>query len=89
VAGAGRLRAELLSPALSAEDRLAVLTPPEREVLALVGEGLSNEEIGAAMFLSPATARTHVSHAMTKLRVRDRAQLVAVAYRTGPVKPQP
>jgi DNA-binding NarL/FixJ family response regulator len=72
----------------AAEGRLAVLTPREREVLALVGEGLSNDEIGAAMFLSPATARTHVSHAMTKLDARDRAQLVVVAYQTGLVKRQ-
>ena len=71
----------------AAEDRLAVLTPREREVLALVGEGLSNEEIGAAMFLSPATARTHVSHAMVKLGARDRAQLVVIAYQTGLVSP--
>jgi DNA-binding NarL/FixJ family response regulator len=66
-----------------AEDRLAVLTQREREVLALVGQGLSNDEIGARLFLSPATARTHVSHAMAKLRARDRAQLVVVAYQTG------
>ncbi len=73
----------------AAEDRLAVLTPREREVLALVGEGLSNDEIGGAMFLSPATARTHVSHAMVKLGARDRAQLVVIAYQTGLVSPQP
>jgi DNA-binding NarL/FixJ family response regulator len=66
-----------------AEDRLAVLTQRERQVLALVGEGLSNDEIGAQLFLSPATARTHVSHAMAKLGARDRAQLVVVAYQTG------
>lgn len=67
----------------SAEERLAVLTAREREVLALVGQGMSNEEIGAALFLSPATARTHVSRAMVKLGARDRAQLVVIAYRTG------
>lgn len=67
----------------SAEDRLGVLTDREREVLALVGQGMSNDEIGAALFLSPATARTHVSRAMTKLAARDRAQLVVIAYRTG------
>jgi DNA-binding NarL/FixJ family response regulator len=66
-----------------AEDRLAVLTQRERQVLALVGQGLSNDEIGAQLFLSPATARTHVSHAMAKLRARDRAQLVVIAYETG------
>lgn len=69
------------------EDRLAVLTQREREVLALVGQGLSNDEIGAELFLSPATARTHVSHAMAKLNARDRAQLVVIAYRTGLVTP--
>jgi DNA-binding NarL/FixJ family response regulator len=72
----------------AAEDRLAVLTPREREVLALVGQGLSNDEIGAAMVLSPATARTHVSRAMTKLGARDRAQLVVIAYQTGLVSPR-
>ncbi len=73
--------------ARTAEDRLAVLTEREREVLALVGQGLSNQEIGAALFLSPATARTHVSRAMAKLGARDRAQLVVIAYRTGLVSP--
>jgi DNA-binding NarL/FixJ family response regulator len=72
-----------------AEDRLAVLTQREREVLALVGEGLSNDEIGAKLFLSPATARTHVSRAMAKLAARDRAQLVVVAYQTGLVSRRP
>ena len=72
-----------------AEDRLAVLTQRERQVLALVGQGLSNEEIGAHLFLSPATARTHVSHAMAKLGARDRAQLVVIAYQTGLVSRQP
>jgi DNA-binding NarL/FixJ family response regulator len=71
----------------AAEDRLSVLTQREREVLALVGRGLSNDEIGTALFLSPATARTHVSHAMGKLGARDRAQLVVIAYETGLVQP--
>ena len=75
------------SAAHAAEDRLAVLTEREREVLALVGQGLSNDEIGAELFLSPATARTHVSHAMVKLGARDRAQLVVIAYQTGLVTP--
>jgi DNA-binding NarL/FixJ family response regulator len=69
------------------EDRLKVLTEREREVLALVGRGLSNDEIGVALSLSPATARTHVSHAMVKLGARDRAQLVVIAYQTGLVSP--
>jgi DNA-binding NarL/FixJ family response regulator len=72
-----------------AEDRLAVLTQREREVLALVGEGLSNHEIAERLTLSPATARTHVSRVMVKLGARDRAQLVVVAYRTGLVDPHP
>jgi DNA-binding NarL/FixJ family response regulator len=71
------------------EDRLAVLTQREREVLALVGQGMSNDEVGAELHLSPATARTHVSHAMGKLGARDRAQLVVIAYQTGLVSPQP
>jgi len=72
-----------------AEDRLAVLTQRERQVLALVGQGLSNDDIGAQLFLSPATARTHVSHAMAKLGARDRAQLVVIAYQTGLVSRRP
>jgi DNA-binding NarL/FixJ family response regulator len=72
-----------------AEDRLAVLTQREREVLALVGEGLSNQEIAERLVLSPATARTHVSRSMVKLRARDRAQLVVVAYQSGLVSPTP
>jgi DNA-binding NarL/FixJ family response regulator len=72
-----------------AEDRLAVLTQREREVLALVGQGLSNQEIAARLVLSLATARTHVSRTMVKLRARDRAQLVVVAYQTGLVSPTP
>ncbi|MFG3437102.1 response regulator [Nonomuraea sp. NPDC047897] len=75
--------------ARAAEDRLAVLTQREREVLALVGQGLSNHDIGAELFLSPATVRTHVSRAMAKLGARDRAQLVVIAYRTGLVSPAP
>jgi DNA-binding NarL/FixJ family response regulator len=71
----------------AADERLAVLTQREREVLALVGQGLSNEEIAAELTLSPATARTHVSRAMVKLGARDRAQLVVVAYQTGLVRP--
>jgi len=66
---------------------LAILTDREREVLALVGRGLSNSEIGAQLFVSPATAKAHVSHVMTKLYARDRAQLVVVAYESGLVRP--
>jgi RNA polymerase sigma factor (sigma-70 family) len=59
------------------------LTTREREVVALVAAGLSNEQIAERLVVSPATAKTHVSRAMGKLRTRDRAQLVALAYRTG------
>jgi DNA-binding NarL/FixJ family response regulator len=72
-----------------ADALLDALTQRERQVLALVGRGLSNDEIGAELHLSPATARTHVSHAMTKLGARDRAQLVVIAYETGLVVPGP
>jgi DNA-binding NarL/FixJ family response regulator len=66
---------------------LEVLTEREREIVALVGEGLSNDEIAARLVVSPATAKTHVSRAMIKLGVRDRAQLVVVAFQTGLVRP--
>ena len=66
---------------------LAVLTDREREVLALVGQGLTNQEIGESLFLSPLTAKTHVSRIMAKLLARDRVQLVVVAYETGLVRP--
>jgi DNA-binding NarL/FixJ family response regulator len=66
---------------------LAELTDREREVVALVGHGLSNQEIATRLFISPATARTHVSRAMGKLESRDRAQLVVFAYETGLVEP--
>jgi DNA-binding NarL/FixJ family response regulator len=63
--------------------RLRALTGREREVLALVAAGLSNDEIAARLVLSPATAKTHVSRIMTKTHVRDRAQLVILAYESG------
>jgi DNA-binding NarL/FixJ family response regulator len=66
--------------------RLAELTEREREVLGLIGEGLSNEEIATRLVVSPATARTHVSRAMVKLGARDRAQLVVIAYQSGLVR---
>jgi DNA-binding NarL/FixJ family response regulator len=59
------------------------LTTREREVVTLVADGLSNEEIAQRWYVSNATVRTHVSRAMTKLRARDRAQLVVFAYRYG------
>ena len=66
---------------------LAGLTGREREVLVLVAEGLSNDEIAARLFLSPLTSKTHVSRIMTKLDARDRAQLVVIAYESGLVAP--
>ncbi|WP_117210734.1 response regulator transcription factor [Allorhizocola rhizosphaerae] len=66
---------------------LEALTEREREVLALVGLGLSNEEIAGRLVVSPLTAKTHVSRAMIKLGARDRAQLVVFAYESGLVRP--
>ncbi|HEU0130349.1 MAG TPA: response regulator transcription factor [Mycobacteriales bacterium] len=66
---------------------MTVLTEREREVVALVAQGLTNDEIAARLVLSPATARTHVSRAMVKLQARDRAQLVVFAYQSGLVRP--
>ena len=68
-------------------NELDVLTEREREVMRLVAEGLSNHEIAGELFMSPATARTHVSRAMTKLGARDRTQLVVRAYESGLVRP--
>jgi DNA-binding NarL/FixJ family response regulator len=62
---------------------LASLTGREREVVALVAAGLSNDEIAARLVVSPLTAKTHVSRSMTKLAARDRAQLVVIAYEHG------
>ncbi|WJV50758.1 response regulator transcription factor [Streptomyces flavofungini] len=74
-------------PRAEARQRLAPLTDREREVLALVGRGLSNAEIGTRLLMSPLTAKTHVSRTMTKLGARDRAQLVVLAYETALVRP--
>jgi DNA-binding NarL/FixJ family response regulator len=63
--------------------QLDSLTEREREIVALVGEGLNNHEIAERLVVSPATARTHVSRAMVKLGARDRAQLVVFAYQSG------
>jgi DNA-binding NarL/FixJ family response regulator len=73
-------------PSRSAKE-LAVLTDREREVLQLVAGGQNNDEIAAGLYMSPATARTHVSRIITKLGARDRAQLVVLAYETGLVRP--
>jgi DNA-binding NarL/FixJ family response regulator len=66
---------------------LEELTPREREVLTLVGQGLSNTEIAERLVLSPLTAKTHVARLFMKLGARDRAQLVVLAYETGLVVP--
>ncbi len=68
-------------------DALDSLTEREREVLALVAEGLTNDEIAERLYLSPATARTHVGRILTKLTAHNRAQLVVLAYETGLVRP--
>ena len=74
-------------PAITKSDELEELTPREREVLALVGRGLSNAEIANELILSPLTAKTHVARLFSKLDARDRAQLVVVAYESGLVVP--
>ncbi|MFD8009583.1 response regulator [Streptomyces sp. NPDC058955] len=71
-----------------AEAKLEDLTGREREAVALVARGLSNDEIADRMVISPMTAKTHVNRAMTKLRARDRAQLVVLAYESGLVVPR-
>ena len=71
----------------AAEGALAELTEREREVMALVGIGLSNDEIARRLVVSPLTAKTHVSRTMVKLGARDRAQLVVLAYESGLVRP--
>ncbi|MCQ8193749.1 response regulator [Streptomyces rugosispiralis] len=78
---AGRVRAPEPGP------RLNALTDREREVMRLVAAGLANDEIAARLVLSPATVKTHVSRIMTKLDVRDRSQLVVLAYESGMVTP--
>jgi DNA-binding NarL/FixJ family response regulator len=67
----------------SADPRLDQLTGREREVLTAVAKGLSNAELAEELFMSHATAKTHVSHLLTKFAARDRAQLVVAAYETG------
>jgi DNA-binding NarL/FixJ family response regulator len=74
-------------PAPATVCRIASLTEREREVLALVAAGLSNAEIAGRLTVSPLTAKTHVSRAMTKLGARDRAQLVIAAYESGLIRP--
>ncbi|MFE4670484.1 response regulator [Streptomyces sp. NPDC056716] len=78
---AGRVKVPDPSP------RLNALTDREREVMRLVAQGLTNDEIATRLVLSPATAKTHVSRIMTKLDVRDRSQLVVLAYESGMITP--
>jgi DNA-binding NarL/FixJ family response regulator len=67
----------------SSHVQLELLTAREREIMALVARGMSNDEIAELLTISPATAKTHVSRAMVKLGARDRAQLVVLAYESG------
>jgi DNA-binding NarL/FixJ family response regulator len=81
-----RLIAEFVSRPVEAappSGRLDVLTEREREVLTAIGQGSSNAEIGAALHMSVATAKTHVSRILAKLDARDRTQLVVIAFQTG------
>jgi DNA-binding NarL/FixJ family response regulator len=80
-----RAKPSLVDRELSA--LIASLTEREREIVTHVAAGLSNDEIAERLFLSPATAKTHVSRAMIKLGARDRAQLVVLAYESGLVRP--
>nr|BFE59828.1 response regulator transcription factor [Dactylosporangium thailandense] len=82
-----RFLANLRPPAPQVAAGLDELTEREREIMILAAHGLSNEQVAARLFLSPLTAKTHVNRAMTKLGVRDRAQLVVLAYQSGLVQP--
>jgi DNA-binding NarL/FixJ family response regulator len=74
-------------PPLNSGDSLAALTNRELQAVALVAQGLSNDQIAARLVISPTTAKTHINRAMTKLHARDRAQLVILAYESGLVAP--
>jgi DNA-binding NarL/FixJ family response regulator len=98
VAGGGALLAPTVTRRLIAEfaartrevrrlPGLDELTPREHEVVALIAHGLSNEEISRKIYVSPSTAKTHATRAMSKLGARDRAQLVVFAYQAGLVRP--
>jgi DNA-binding NarL/FixJ family response regulator len=84
-----RLIAEFVAKAgpTQAPPELAALTDREREVMALAAHGLNNDEISTKLVVSPATTKTHISRAMSKLGARDRAQLVVLAYESGLVVP--
>jgi DNA-binding NarL/FixJ family response regulator len=75
-------------PSEASRKPIAELTDRELEVLGMVARGLSNSELAAELFMSPATAKTHVSRLLTKLHARDRAQLVMIAYETGVAVPR-
>jgi DNA-binding NarL/FixJ family response regulator len=77
-----------VAPGSAAAELVGTLTPREREVLTLVGQGQSNAEIAGQLVLSPLTAKTHVARLFAKLRARDRAQLVVAAYESGLVVPR-
>ncbi len=74
-------------PVATAHPGLGLLTDREREVLEAVAHGLSNSEVAEQLFMSHATAKTHVSRLLTKLGARDRAQLVMIAYESGMIVP--
>jgi DNA-binding NarL/FixJ family response regulator len=89
--GVRRLIDELAAhpdPRRASPELLEELTARELEVMALVAGGLSNDEIAERLVVTPATAKTHVSRVMTKLRAHHRAQLVTLAYETGLVRPR-
>jgi DNA-binding NarL/FixJ family response regulator len=71
------------TPSLSSADQVAALTPREREIIAMIASGLTADEIADRLFLSPLTVKTHINHAMSKLSLRTRTQLVRVAIDYG------
>jgi len=83
----GRYLAHPSDGPVGAPEALTALTDREREVVALVAQGLTNDDIAQRLFLSPLTVKTHINRAMTKIGARDRAQLVVVAFQSGLVRP--